>query len=96
MRVCARARVRMVRVCLVQAAPSRVEQWLAVVPQLLERQLAHAAEYAVGAAARPHGVQDVLREAEGHALWRLEVEPVVKEAAEVDVHHLVRGGEGGV
>ena len=99
-RVCVLACVRMraracVCVCLVQAAPPCVEQWLAVVPQLLEGELAHAAEDAVGPAARPHRVQDVLREAEGHALWRLEVEAVVEEAAEVDVHHLVRGGEGG-
>ena len=91
-RVCVLACVRMraracVCVCLVQAAPPCVEQWLAVVPQLLEGELAHAAEDAVGPAARPHRVQDVLREAEGHALWRLEVEAVVEEAAEVDVHH---------
>ena len=42
-------------------------------------------------AARPHGVQDVLRQAEGHALGRLEVEPVVEEAAEVDVHDRAGG-----
>ena len=78
--------------CLVQAAPPHVEQRLAVVPQLLECELTHAAEDPVGAAARPHGVQQILREAEGHTLRRLEVEAVIEEASKVDVHHLVRGG----